>query len=117
MAVTRRRITTCLYMIESNYPAVVGICTVIFRNVTPFRLVNSCSGAYCVFKQCEKTLDSENRGSTLLRNVGIYQSVGRNIPEGLYVQLKAIWLRACMLSGQGFPRRRAVIYEGVLISQ
>jgi len=65
-------------MIESNYPAVVGICTVIW-NVVPCGLVNSCwycSGVYCVFKQCKKTLDSENRGKTLLRNVGITSRQG-----------------------------------------
>lgn len=105
--VTCRRITTCLHMIESNYPAVVGICTVIFWNVAPCGLVNSCwycSGVYCVFKQYKKTLDSEDRGKTLLREVGIYLSTGRNILEGLYVQLKAIWRygvrRVCWV-GQG----------------
>jgi hypothetical protein len=53
--------------------------------------------------------DSEDRCNTLLRNVDIYQSTGRNIPEVLYVQLKAVWRRACMFSGQGCTRRRAVI--------
>jgi len=98
-------------MIESNYPAVVGKCGVIFWNVAPCRLVNSCwhwSWAYWVLKQCKKILDSDDRGNTLLQNVGIYQSTGRNIPEGLYVQLKAVWRRPCMLSGQGCARRRAV---------
>ena len=105
--VTCRRITTCLHMIESNYPAVVGICAVIFWNVAPCGLVNSCwycSGVYCVFKQYKKTLDSEDRGKTLLREVGIYLSTGRNILEGLYVQLKAIWrygIRRVCWVGQG----------------
>jgi hypothetical protein len=99
-------------MIESNYPAVVGKSAVIFWNVAPCRLVNSCSHcswAYCVLKQYKKTLDSEDRGNTLLRNVGIYQWTGRNIPEGLYVQLKVVGRRAYMFSGQGCARKRAVI--------
>jgi hypothetical protein len=52
----------------------------VFWDVTPCRLVNT-------YRLVLGLLDPEDEGTTILRNVGIYQSTQRNNPEDLNLPL------------------------------